>query len=322
MQRAGTTTSPQRLPGATHQYCCKGRAHQVGEFTAEVFQNEFLAEGATDVHAVVSVACTGAGTAGQSGHGEAAEIIIVDTSGSMDMPTSKIVSARRAAKVAIGEIVDGTWFAVISGHSVAQMVYPLHLGMAKMTDVTRREATHMVDALRAGGATAIGAWIAAATELFAQVQTAQCHAILLTDGKIEGEPAGALPQALAQAQGKFQCDCRGIGSDWVVDELRTIANALLGTVDIISKPDDLEADFEAMIPPSMTRGVGDARLRVWAPQGSEVLFVRQVAPVVEDLTAKATQVVPLVREYPTGAWSDESRDYHVAVRGPVAPPGP
>ncbi|HZX57055.1 MAG TPA: hypothetical protein VFE86_20385, partial [Ilumatobacteraceae bacterium] len=68
----------------------------MAEFTAEVFQNEFLAEGATDVHAVVSVACTGAGTAGQSGHGEAAEIIIVDTSGSMDMPTSKIVSARRA----------------------------------------------------------------------------------------------------------------------------------------------------------------------------------------------------------------------------------
>jgi hypothetical protein len=43
----------------------------------------------------------------------------------MDMPTAKIVAARRAAKVAIGEIVDGTWFAVISGHSVAQMVYPV-----------------------------------------------------------------------------------------------------------------------------------------------------------------------------------------------------
>ena len=294
----------------------------MAEFTAEVFQNEFLAEGATDVHAVVSVTCTGAGTAGQSGHGEAAEIIIVDTSGSMDMPTSKIVAARRAAKVAIGEIVDGTWFAVISGHSVAQMVYPTHPGMAKMTDVTRREATHTIDGLIAGGATAIGAWIAAATELFAQVETAQRHAILLTDGKIEGEPASALPEAPhCRPKGKFQCDCRGIGSDWVVDELRTIADALLGTVDIIAKPDELEADFEAMIRTSMSRGVADARLRVWAPQGSEVLFVRQVAPAVEDLTDKAAQVGPLIREYPTGAWSDESRDYHIAVRVPVAPLG-
>ena len=128
-------------------------------------------------------------------------------------------------------------------------------------------------------------------------------------------------QALTAAQGQFQCDCRGIGSDWVVEELRTIANALLGTVDIIAKPEDLEADFEAMIRTSMSRGVADARLRVWAPQGSEVLFVRQVAPTVEDLTAKAVQVGPLVREFPTGAWSDESRDYHVAVRVPVAPLG-
>ena len=100
----------------------------MAEFKAEVFQNEFLAEGATDVHAVVSVTCTGAGTAGQTGHGEAAEIIIVDTSGSMDMPPTKIAAARRAAKVALGEIVDGTWFAVVSGHSVAQMVYPSHPG--------------------------------------------------------------------------------------------------------------------------------------------------------------------------------------------------
>jgi len=63
------------------------------------------------------------------------------------------------------------------------------------------------------------------------------------------------------------------------------------------------------------------RLRVWAPQGSEVQFVRQVAPVVEDITPKAQQIGPLVREFPTGAWGDESRDYHVAVRVPPAPIG-
>ena len=294
----------------------------MAEFKAEVFQNEFLAEGATDVHAVVSVTCTAAGKAGQSGHGEAAEILIVDTSGSMDMPASKIVAARRAAKVAIGEIVDGTWFAVISGHSVAQMVYPPHPGMAKMTDVTRREATHMIDALRAGGATAIGAWISAATELFGQVDTAQCHAILLTDGKIEGEPAYALPQALVAAQGQFQCDCRGIGSDWVVDELRTIADTLLGTVDIIAKPDDLEADFEAMI-----RTVDEPRRRRRTTAGVGAAGQRGAvrAPGRTDgrgpHRARLSQVGPLVREFPTGAWSDESRDYHVAVRVPVAPLG-
>ena len=240
----------------------------------------------------------------------------------MDMPSSKIVAARRAAKVAIGEIVDGTWFAVISGHSVAQMVYPSHPGMAKMTDVTRREATHMVDALRAGGATAIGAWISAATgAVLAGADSAVPRHPVDRRQDRRASLQSRSRRRLPRRKGQFQCDCRGIGSDWVVDELRTIANALLGTVDIIAKPDDLEADFEAMMRTSMSRGVADARLRVWAPQGSEVLFVRQVAPAVEDLTAKAAQVGPLIREYPTGAWSDESRDYHVAVRVPVAPLG-
>lgn len=288
----------------------------MAEFKAEVFQNEYLADGATDAHAVVSVTCTGAGKAGSDG--EAAEIIIVDTSGSMDMPPTKIAAARRAARVAVGEIVDGTWFAVVSGHSVAQMVYPAHAGMAKMTDVTRAEALTAVERLRSGGATAIGSWILAATELFSQVTVAQRHAILLTDGKIEGEPAGALTTALAAARGRFQCDCRGIGEDWVVDELREISTALMGTVDIVAKPEDLEADFESMMQAAMSRGVADARLRIWTPQGSEVLFVRQVAPTVEDLTATGEQTAPLVREFPTGAWSDESRDYHIAVRVPVA----
>ena len=291
----------------------------MAEFAAEVFQNEFLAEGATDVHAVVSVTCRGAGQAGAQG--EVAEVIIVDTSGSMDMPPTKISAARRAAKVAIGEIVDGAWFAVVSGHSVAQMVYPSHPGLAKMSPVTRAEAVQMIERLRSGGATAIGAWVAAATELFEQVPGAQKHAILLTDGKIEGEPAGALGQALVGAEGKFQCDCRGIGDDWVVDELRTIATTLLGSVDIVAEPADLEADFEEMMRGAMSRGVADARLRVWTPQGSEVLFVRQVAPAVEELTARGAQVSPLVREFPTGAWTDESRDYHVAVRVPTAEVG-
>ncbi len=288
----------------------------MAEFKAEVFQNEYLADGATDAHAVVSVSCFGAGKAGASG--DVAEIIIVDTSGSMDMPPTKIAAARRAARVAIGEIVDGAWFAIVSGHSIAQMVYPSHAGMARMTDTTRGEALIAVDRVRSGGATAIGAWIQAATELFGQVSAAQRHAILLTDGKIEGEPPGALARALVDARGKFQCDCRGIGEDWVVEELREISTALMGTVDIVAKPEDLEADFEAMMQAAMSRGVADARLRIWTPQGSEVLFVRQVAPTVEDLTHTGVQTGPLVREFPTGAWSDESRDYHVAVRVPVA----
>ena len=67
----------------------------------------------------------------------------------------------------------------------------------------------------------------------------------------------------------------------------------------------------------MGRGVADAAIRVWAPQGSQVLFVRQVAPTVEDLTSRRREVNALTGAYPTGSWGDESRDYHVAVRLPA-----
>ena len=135
----------------------------MANFSAQVFQNEYLAEGSTDANAVVSVTCTDAGMAGAGATGEAAEVIIVDTSGSMEMPVAKINAARRAAKVAISEIVDGTWFAVVSGHSVAQMVYPTQPGLAQMNDERRAAAIEAVGRLSSGGATAIGAWINAAT---------------------------------------------------------------------------------------------------------------------------------------------------------------
>ena len=99
--------------------------------------------------------------------------------------------------------------------------------------------------------------------------------------------------------------------------MRGIASALLGTVDLIPAPEEMAAEFEAMMRASMSRGVANSELRVWVPQGAELLFVKQVSPTLEDLTSRRTVVNPLTGAYPTGAWSDESRDYHVAVRLPA-----
>jgi hypothetical protein len=292
----------------------------MADFTASTYQNEYLSDGATEVHAVVSVTCSGAGSAG-SGSTDAAEMLIVDTSGSMDMPPAKIKAAREGAKVAVDEIIDGTWFAVVSANTTATMCFPPTTGMVRMDPAAREAAKSAINGLTPMGATAIGTWLMSATELFKLCPATQRHAILLTDGKIEGEEPSVLPQALEYSKGAFQCDCRGVGSDWRVDELREIATALLGSVDIIAEPKDLAADFAAMMRSAMGRGVAHAALRLWAPQGSEVQFVRQVAPDVVDLTPTATRVSPLVIEIPTGAWGDETRDYHVAVKVPAAPVG-
>jgi len=82
-------------------------------FTSAVYQNEFLPDGGTDVNAIITIACSGAGAAGQTGSGDAGEIIIVDTSGSMG--DRNMQAAKQAAMVALDHILDGTYFAVVPG---------------------------------------------------------------------------------------------------------------------------------------------------------------------------------------------------------------
>lgn len=288
----------------------------MAQFTAEVFQNEFLPDGGTDVHAIVRVTCRGAGQAGQSGLTDAAEIIIVDTSGSMG--ESGIQQGRYAATAALNEITDGTWFAVIAGNHVGTLVYPYAGGptqMVRMDPITRQQAIGSIQGFRADGGTAMGTWLTKAAEVFSTVpQATQRHAILLTDGANEHETPDQLTRAIQQATGLFQCDCRGLGDRWQVDEVRRIASALLGTVDLIPAPQEMAAEFQSLVRKSMARGVANVDVRVWTPQGAQTLFVKQVAPTLEDLTSRRTQVNALTAGYPTGSWADESRDYHVAVR--------
>lgn len=287
----------------------------MAQFSAAVYQNEFLPDGGTDVNAIVTVDCSGAGSAGQGGFGSAGEIIIVDTSGSMGATT--MAAAKSAAIAALNEILDGTYFAVIAGSDRAALAFPRVTsgpGMVPMSAETRAQAIAAVNTFVGSGGTAISTWLDLASTLFGSVpQVTQRHAILLTDGE-NRERAGLLDQAIARATGVFQCDCRGAGTDWIVAEVRKIAQALLGTVDIIPEPSQMQQQFREMMQSSMARGVAEAALRVWTPQGAQVLFIRQVSPSVEDLTARRTDVNPLTGDYPTGAWADESRDYHVAVR--------
>lgn len=287
----------------------------MAEFSAAVYQNEHLPAGGTDVNAIVTITCVGAGIAGQTGAGDAGEIIIIDTSGSMG--DARMEEAKSAAQAALAEIVDGTYFAVISGNGAAFLAYP-HVrsgpGMVRMSPQTRRDAARAIAQLTSGGGTAIGTWLDLAGQLFFSVpQVIQRHAILLTDGENNESPE-VLNAAINRATGVYQVDARGVGTDWKVEEVRRIATQLLGTVDIVPQSHAMGDEFRNIMRSAMARGVADAELRVWTPQGAQILFVRQVSPTVEDLTNRRRKVNDLTGGYPTGAWADESRDYHVSVR--------
>jgi len=291
----------------------------MAQFTSTVYQNEFLPDGGTDVNAIVTIDCVGAGAAGQTGSGAAGEVIIVDTSGSMGETNMR--AAKQAAMVAVDAILDGTFFAIIAGNHKAYLAYPMVQtgpGMVQMNPQTRRQAKDAISFFRSDGGTAIGAWLNLARALFDSVgPLSQKHAILLTDGENHNETPQQLDAAIRNCLGQFQADCRGVGVDWKVEEIRKIAQALLGSVDIIPSGVDMPAVFGDLMHKAMGRGVADAQLRVWVPQGAQILFVRQVSPTVEDLTRRGVPINPLTQSYPTGSWGDESRDYHLSVRLPA-----
>jgi von Willebrand factor type A C-terminal domain/von Willebrand factor type A domain len=291
------------------------------DFTVEVYQNEYLAAGSTEVNAIVTVTATGAPVSGPSTSGSAAEVIIVDCSGSMHVPRTKLSSAKLATAAAIDTLRDGVEFAVVAGTDEARLVYPYQHGMVVSSPQTRAEAKESVKKLAANGGTAIGKWLALADALFNTSTASMKHAILLTDGQNMHETPRQLAKTLEEVTGHFVCDCRGVGTDWEVKELRTIADTLLGTVDIVAEPEGLEADFRAMAASAMNKAVADVSLRLWTPMGATIKFVKQVEPTLNDLTGRRVEVPPRSGDYPTGSWGSETRDYHVCVQVPAAATG-
>ena len=191
-------------------------------FTTECYQNEYLQLGASEVNAILTV--TSEVTASHTGQPEAAEIVIIDTSGSMGAPRQKLEAAREATGIAIDCVRDGVAFGVIAGTDSATAVYPTDGTLVPASAPTRAEAKRALGRLRAQGGTAIGSWLTLAGELFATEPGRSCHAILLTDGENQHESDEHLDGVLAELEGRFQCDCRGVGTDWRVSELRRIAS--------------------------------------------------------------------------------------------------
>ncbi|MGH3696089.1 MAG: VWA domain-containing protein [Pseudonocardiaceae bacterium] len=279
------------------------------EFRGVVHQSLHLAPGVREVHAVITVDAQVTRAALVPG---AAEILILDCSRSMGTPAEKIIKAKEAACAAIDELRDGVWFALIAGSDQARMLWPAQPHLVLADPWTRAEAKDALRRLATGGGAAIGAWLRLAGRLFDRHPGAIRHAILLSDGRNEGESPEALRAALRDCAGTFRCDCAAVGTDWSVAELRAVSSALHGTVGLVD-PAGLAADFRATVAESMGTAIGSVSLRLWTPVGAAVRFLEQTAPTVVDLSGHRVESGALTGDYSTGSWSIESRDYHLCV---------
>jgi hypothetical protein len=275
-------------------------------FKIEAFQNRYLPLGQTRVDAILQV--TSPGDAAAKGGGQLVIGFIVDKSGSMS--GERIEGVKRAVRRAISLLDERAWFFVVAFDSSAQVV----VGESQATEASKSAAGEALNGLSAGGGTAMSTGLAAARRIFERAPDAIRQAVFLTDGKNESEQPAAVAGELTACEGVFQCDCWGVGTDWRVGEVQEVARELLGKASLIPDPAGIDAAFREAMAKASSKSLKDVRLRLWTPQGADVVFVKQVNPTIEELTSKAKTVSAQVREYMTGAWSGgESRDFHVAV---------
>ena len=278
------------------------------QFKAEVFQNQFLPQGSREVHAIMTIAAEGVAEVSAASGRDRLFGIICDISGSMQ--GAKIGAAKQAMIKLIRLIPEDTHFFVVTGDNTAKVLVPVVLA----TSQNKERAISFIRTIDANGTTVISNWLAQALAQFKKMPNAIRQALLLTDGQNDRNDDRALLAALERCEGIFQCDCRGVGTDWKVGQLQQISSKLLGTTDIISDATGIEADFQEILGKALSKNISDVNLRLWTPQGARTLFCKQVSPDIVDLTARAKPIKPQVVDYPTGSWSkDESRDYHFCI---------
>lgn len=279
-------------------------------FTAEVFQNPYLAQGAREVNAIMTITTNGGEDLGVAApKSQRLFGIICDVSGSMG--GAKMQAAKDAISQIINLLPNDAAFFIVTGSSRSNLLVPLINAVPE----NKLRAISQVKSIHAGGGTLMSTWLNTAVGEFNKMPQAICQALLLTDGQNDPADERNLVEALARCEGKFQCECRGVGTDWEVAQLQRIASKLLGTTDIISSPDRIAADFQEILTKAMGKTVSDVSLRLWTPLGAKVLFCKQVSPEIVDVTDRAKIVNDRMVDYPTGAWgSNESRDYHFCIQ--------
>ncbi len=274
-------------------------------FQVAAFQNRFLTDGQSRVDAILTVTADAAAT---TVGGELMVGFIIDKSGSM--AAERMDSAKRAVVQGIEMLDEKAWFFVVAFDSMAQVV----IEEMQATLANKAAAKAAVANVVAAGGTAMSSGLRAALRIFERRTNAIRQCIFLTDGKNESEASDLVRKALVSCEGVFECDCWGVGTDWKVGEVQIIAAALFGKASLVPDPAGIVAAFRQAITKASGKSLRNVRLRLWTPQGAAVVFVKQVNPTIEELTAKAKVVSAQVRDYPTGAWGPgESRDFHITI---------
>jgi len=273
-------------------------------FTVQPFFNPFVSSGARRIDAILTVTCD----IPQSERAASARrfvAIVIDCSGSM-FGNGKIEAAKHAARRGIAALPGDVTFTVIAfGDAPRKLV---NTGLA--APANKALADRLVQQLGNLGGTKMSRALAAVRAEVSALPGVIAWTYFLTDGANLGELPATLAAEIELCKGLFQCDCRGVGTDWEPDELRHISNALLGTADAVPDPAQLDADFTASLEAALSKGVTGVTLDLWKPATSRLVSLRQMQPDNVDITALGRAKSERITSFNIGAWGKEARDYH------------
>ena len=270
------------------------------QFRIETFLNPYLPPASTRADAVFSVSAEG-GAAAQPVHRVVG--LIADRSGSMS--GDKMSALKHALRTAVDQMDADVEAFVVAFEATPATILP----RTRMDEAGRRAAHQAIQRLEASGGTVMSAALRMAQALFMEAPGALCQAIMLTDGQNDSADEFKLMTVLEDCAGVFQADCRGVGTDWSPAQLRTIADQLLGTTQLIASPAELAEDFRQTMAAAMSKSVAGVRLRLWMPKNARLVSFKQAFPTEIDLTGQVVPVDQRAVDIPLGAWGEGTQDY-------------
>ncbi len=281
-------------------------------FHIEGFFNPYLSSGQTRLDAVLTItsdaqaAATAPGASGRRVLG-----FVLDVSGSMN--GEKLAQAKLAARRGIDMLSEDMYFFVVTFSGEAKVL----VAACQATAANKVLAHRALQALQAGGSTAMSKGLALALREVKSCGASIASVYFQTDGDNGLNDSDALGPVLEQCKGAFQCDCRGIGTDWRPAELRQIAAALMGTADAVVDPAGLDEDLRSFLSRAMNKGIAGATLRLWSPKVVKITLGKQMSPDILDLLPLAKRVDDKTLDIPLGAWASEARDYQLVFELPA-----
>jgi Mg-chelatase subunit ChlD len=282
-----------------------GEGVKIMNFKIENYYNPHLSLGASRLDSIVTI--TAEGEAEVQNNVKRAIIFVLDVSGSMDM-YGKMDMAKLAVRKSIDLLDENSMFAIITFSYDARVLSPLQIANHQNKEI----AHNAVKRLRASGGTQMSSGLYEVLQMIRGLRDTMIHVQFVTDGQNDTADHYRLEEALSQSEGKFQCDCWGIGTDWEPEELRNISNRLLGVADAVPDPERLEETFRVALNSAMSKGIGDVRLRIQSPKSVKIVTMKQVSPEIVDLSKLAKRVDDKNIDIPLGAWGNETREYQIA----------